>query len=84
MPYDLSQLPMYERPSQIIMPNTHHKNETKPRLGKEEVEVLERSFQKNPKPTTNTKKQFAEDMGVDLSRINVRILCLSYIESSLD
>ncbi|RDW88872.1 hypothetical protein BP6252_00904 [Coleophoma cylindrospora] len=46
------------------------KTETKPRLGKDEVELLEREFQKNPKPTTNTKKQFAEQMSVDLSRIN--------------
>lgn len=46
-------------------------NETKPRLGKDEVEILEREFQANPKPTTQTKRQFAEDMGVDLARINV-------------
>lgn len=46
-------------------------NETKPRLGKDEVEILEREFKKNPKPTTQTKRQFAEEMGVDLARINV-------------
>ncbi|KAH8599068.1 hypothetical protein B0O99DRAFT_591661 [Bisporella sp. PMI_857] len=45
-------------------------NETKPRLGKEEVEVLEREFQKNPKPTTQTKKKYADNMGVELARIN--------------
>ncbi|KAL3428034.1 homeobox transcription [Phlyctema vagabunda] len=61
---------LYDRQSPMItMPNVQ-KNETKPRLGKEEVEILEREFQKNPKPTTNTKKQFAEQMSVDLSRIN--------------
>jgi len=48
------------------------KNETKPRLGKDEVEFLEREFKKNPKPTTQTKRQFAEDMRVELARINVR------------
>jgi hypothetical protein len=47
-------------------------NETKPRLGKDEVDILQREFEKNPKPTTQTKRQFAEDMGVELSRINVR------------
>jgi hypothetical protein len=47
-------------------------NEMKPRLGKDEVDILECEFKKNPKPTTMTKRQFAEDMGVDLSRINVR------------
>jgi hypothetical protein len=54
------------------IPNVPKAPETKPRLGKEEVEVLEREFKKNPKPTTQTKRQFAEDMGVDLARINVR------------
>jgi hypothetical protein len=46
-------------------------NETKPRLGKEEVEILEREFKKNQKPTTQTKRSFAEEMGVELARINV-------------
>ncbi|KAG9248356.1 hypothetical protein BJ878DRAFT_549257 [Calycina marina] len=45
-------------------------NETKPRLGKEEVEILEREFKKNTKPTTQTKKQYADDMDVELARIN--------------
>ena len=47
------------------------KTETKPRLRKDEVEILEREFKRNPKPTTQTKRGFAEDMGVDLPRINV-------------
>lgn len=55
----------------IAMPHVAKANETKPRLGRDEVDILEREFQKNPKPTTQTKRQFAEDMGVDLSRINV-------------
>ena len=56
----------------IAMPNPITKtNETKPRLVKDEVDILEREFKKNPKPTTQTKRQFAEDMGVDLARINV-------------
>lgn len=57
----------------ITMPTTTKTNETKPRLGKDEVDILEREFQKNPKPSTQTKRQFAEDMGVDLARINVSI-----------
>lgn len=58
--------------SMMGMPPSNAKpNETKPRLGKDEVEILEREFQANPKPTTQTKRQFAEDMGVDLARINV-------------
>ena len=56
----------------ITMPNHQTKtNETKPRLGKDEVEILEREFKKNSKPTTQTKRQFADNMGVELARINV-------------
>lgn len=45
--------------------------ENKPRLGKDEVDILEREFKKNPKPTTQTKRQLAEDMCVELPRVNV-------------
>lgn len=56
----------------MSLPNPATKtNETKPRLGKDEVDVLEREFKKNQKPTTQTKRSFAENMGVDLARINV-------------
>lgn len=57
----------------IALPNVAKANETKPRLGKDEVDILEREFKKNPKPTTQTKRQFAEEMGVDLARINVSV-----------
>ena len=57
--------------SMMAMDPATKTNETKPRLGKDEVDILEREFKKNPKPTTQTKRQFAEDMGVDLARINV-------------
>jgi len=62
---------MAQSTSMIAMPNVVKGNETKPRLGKDEVDILEREFKKNPKPTTQTKRQFAEEMGVDLARINV-------------
>jgi hypothetical protein len=52
------------------------RNETKARIGMEEVDVLEREFKRNPKPTTQTKRQIAEDMGVDLARINVSSITL--------
>jgi hypothetical protein len=48
-------------------------NETKPRLGKDEVDILEREFRENPKPTTKVKQKFAREMGVELPRINVCI-----------
>ncbi|PHH69826.1 hypothetical protein CDD80_6465 [Ophiocordyceps camponoti-rufipedis] len=44
--------------------------ESKPRLSKDEVEVLEAEFQKNHKPSSSTKKALAESMRVDNARIN--------------
>ena len=46
--------------------------ESKPRLSKQEVEILEAEFQKNHKPNSSTKKALAEQMRVDNARINVR------------
>ncbi|KAK3694068.1 hypothetical protein B0T22DRAFT_372934 [Podospora appendiculata] len=44
--------------------------EPKPRLAKDEVELLEREFLKNPKPNSSTKRELAEQMGVEVPRIN--------------
>jgi hypothetical protein len=46
--------------------------EPKPRLSKDEVEILEREFQKNPKPSSGRKREIAELLKVDHPRINVR------------
>jgi hypothetical protein len=48
-------------------------NEPKPRLAKDEVELLEREFAKNPKPNSSTKRDLAERMAVDVARINVSL-----------
>ena len=45
--------------------------ESKPRLAKDEVETLEREFQKNPKPNSSLKRELADQMRVDVARINV-------------
>jgi hypothetical protein len=45
--------------------------ESKPRLAKEEVDKLEREFQRNHKPNSSLKKHLAEEMRVDIARINV-------------
>jgi hypothetical protein len=45
--------------------------EPKPRLAKDEVELLEREFSKNQKPSSSTKRELAEQMGVEVPRINV-------------
>lgn len=44
--------------------------EPKPRLAKDEVELLEREFAKNQKPSSSTKRELAEQMGVEVPRIN--------------
>ncbi|AEO54134.1 hypothetical protein MYCTH_2296328 [Thermothelomyces thermophilus ATCC 42464] len=44
--------------------------EPKPRLAKDEVELLEREFAKNQKPNSSTKRELAEKMGVEVPRIN--------------
>ena len=45
----------------------------KPRLTKEQHDVLETHYQKQPKPNTNTKKSFAEHLNVSLDKVNVSI-----------
>lgn len=59
--------------SRLINQQMSRTTESKPRLSKEEVEVLEAEFQKNHKPNSNTKKALAESMHVDNARINVCI-----------
>lgn len=53
--------------------------DSKPRLDEDEVAILEREFQRNPKPSTQIKRQYAEEMGVELPRINVRARTLELI-----
>lgn len=57
--------------SRLINQQMSRTTESKPRLSKEEVEVLEAEFQKNHKPNSTTKKALAESMHVDNARINV-------------
>lgn len=47
--------------------------ETKARLDKKHVEVLEHEFSKNQKPSSIVKRELAEQMGHEVARINVRI-----------
>jgi hypothetical protein len=57
--------------SHAANPTLPKTNVTKSRFGIDELDILERVFKANPKPTTQTKRKFANDMGVDLLRINV-------------
>lgn len=47
--------------------------DVKPRLTKEQHDILEQHFQQQHKPTTIVKKDFAEKLQVPLDKINVRI-----------
>lgn len=46
----------------------------KPRLTKEQHDILEGEFQKQHKPNTITKKRFAESLGVSLDKVNVSVI----------
>lgn len=65
------------QPSVAMMSNPHARTgshpvaDVKPRLTKEQHDLLEAHFAKQAKPTTNTKKSFAEALGVPLDKINV-------------
>ena len=45
--------------------------EVKPRLTKDQHDVLEKHFQKQNKPSTSTKRGFAESLNVSLDKVNV-------------
>ena len=49
----------------------------KPRLTKEQHDILEAHFQKQHKPNTSTKKQVAENLGVSLDKVNVSTVSCS-------
>jgi hypothetical protein len=45
--------------------------DVKPRLTKDQHDILEQHFQQQHKPTTGVKKAFADRLGVPLDKINV-------------
>ena len=49
-------------------------HESKPRLSKDQHERLEREFRQNRKPSTAVKKQFSQQLGISLEKVNVRTL----------
>ena len=52
-------------------PSAHANCDIKPRLTKEQHDVLEAHYQKQNKPSTVTKKGFAESLNVSLEKVNV-------------
>lgn len=57
-------------PAPQQQPTATRSSESKPRLSKEAQDLLERHFAAEPKPSTNTKKGFAGEIGVPLDKIN--------------
>lgn len=57
--------------------------DVKPRLTKEQHDVLENEFRKQAKPNTNTKKRFAEVLGVSLDKVNVSSRGSVHLQSNL-
>ncbi|KFY72441.1 hypothetical protein V499_07400 [Pseudogymnoascus sp. VKM F-103] len=81
LPYDDQQFYQQEVYSDMMQPSPMNntaihsedfpdRNDAKPRLAKQEVELLERHFQENHKPPSSLKRQLAENMGVQVCRIN--------------
>jgi hypothetical protein len=66
------------KPQSALPPNRPpHAPDVKPRLTKEQHDILEAEFQRQNKPTTATKKSFAESLNVPVDKINVSLLsCL--------
>jgi hypothetical protein len=46
-------------------------SDVKPRLSKEQHDILESHYQQQSKPNTQTKKGFAESLNVPLDKVNV-------------
>lgn len=51
--------------------------DVKPRLSKEQHDILEAHYRNQAKPNTNTKRGFAENLGVSLDKVNVGDCSLS-------
>ncbi|CAI6239987.1 unnamed protein product [Periconia digitata] len=51
-------------------PHPNGMTDVKPRLTKEQHDILEKHFQQQHKPSTNTKRGFADNLGVPLDKIN--------------
>ncbi|KAK8193043.1 uncharacterized protein BKA78DRAFT_351758 [Phyllosticta capitalensis] len=63
--------PNVRLPTHPMHPHPHPVcQEAKPRLTKEQHDILEAHFQQQNKPSTSTKKGFAEGLGVPLEKIN--------------
>ncbi|KAF2472130.1 uncharacterized protein BDR25DRAFT_18609 [Lindgomyces ingoldianus] len=64
--------PANAKPAAEAPPKQHHNGcaDVKPRLTKEQHDILEAHFQQQHKPSTSVKKGFAESLGVPIDKIN--------------
>ncbi|CAK7268079.1 hypothetical protein SEPCBS57363_002914 [Sporothrix epigloea] len=70
--YLFSQMPAHHRSmTEAQLAIATKQMDPKPRLGKDEVQMLEDEFQKNSKPSTMRKREIADILKVDNPRINV-------------
>lgn len=61
------------KPPQGPPPKHNGVADVKPRLTKEQHDILEAHFRQQHKPSTSTKKGFADTLGVPLDKINVSL-----------
>ncbi|KAI1749652.1 hypothetical protein F4782DRAFT_512657 [Xylaria castorea] len=59
-----------ERSQRLPIEDHPDKTESKVRLSKEEVEILEKVFQEHPKPSNSVKAQLADRFGLERPRVN--------------
>ena len=76
--YLFSQMPTHHRSmTEAQLAIVNKQMDPKPRLGKDEVQMLEDEFQKNSKPSTMRKREIADILKVDNPRINVSTVLTS-------
>ena len=73
--YNIAARPMSQPalPPQSSGPLVQVCADAKPRLTKDQHEILEAHFRQQPKPSTSIKKGYAERLGVPLDKINVSL-----------
>lgn len=74
---DLSESPQQAGGASNPPPQKPPGCDVKPRLTKEQHDILEQHFQQQHKPSTIVKKDFAEKLQVPLDKINVSGTCQS-------
>lgn len=67
----------HERAQLMITSGLNKENErvdqeSRPRLTKEQIDILEATFKQNPEPSTIMKKDIAQNYGLTLEKVNVR------------